>query len=324
MDTSFSLSVTLFFTYFVGIILFHFLLSFFKKKGWTSRDMYKPGKMMVPDKGGIGLFLIFLIGIAFLELLLNLPDVIYISMIVLLLYFLFGLADDLWDIGEISSSIPGRSLKVLIPILFSYPLFFYTEKTVKIPHLFAIKLGILYPLLFLPVYVMVSANLMNMFSYYNGQSSGAAAIILVFSGIELYSQGSYTILYLLIPLLASTLAFLSYNVRPAGVFPGDCGDMVMGAGIGVIAILGNIEAFIFVALIPLIINFLMTAPWLLMKKGKIQHKYGTVRDDGTIDPPSKKTLMWLIPSYWRLSEDQMTLVTLLLVIISCSVSLFFF
>ncbi|MFO7990676.1 MAG: hypothetical protein R6U61_00085 [Thermoplasmata archaeon] len=316
MDIRLTWTITILVTYVIGIIIFNPLLEKLRNKGFVGRDMYKKGHPRIPEMGGIGIAFAFLAGFLLLSVFTEIPYVAYLSVFVLMLYFLFGLLDDLLGIGGIKDVSYRKLIKIVIPLFFAFPLMNFSSDSVDIPYLGELYLGFFYPWIFLPVFIMVTSNLMNMYSYYNGQSAGTTVIVLFFLSMKLYSQGHMDIFYIIIPFLGATLAFLSYNVQPAGVFPGDSGDMLMGAAIGIVGVLSGYEAFVFIALLPLIINFLMVAAWFVEARGDLKVKFGDVRKDDTINPPNAKTLMWFFPSYIHLTERQTTVIMYILVLIS--------
>lgn len=306
----------LFFTYVIGLVLFDPLLKKLKKRGFVGKDMYKPGHPSVPELGGIGIALSYLVGFLFLSSIFELSILSYLISFVLIFYFIFGLIDDILGVGGASRFTHSTIVKMIVPLFFVYPLVNYVDDSLFIPTFGTINLGILYFIMILPLYVMVTANLVNMYSYYNGQSAGSTLIILAFLCIELYESGDLDSLIILFPFMGATLAFLSYNLQPAGVFPGDSGDMMMGAMIGIVAVLSNLEFFAFICLLPLTINFLMVAFWFLNERGKTRPKFGDVNEDGTIDPPNSNTLMWFFPDHFSMTERSTTLLMYLLVFIS--------
>jgi len=316
LDPGIILTLSISITYIAGVIIFAPLLKKLKQKGYVGRDMYKLGHPFVPEMGGIGIAFAFLAGILFLMSTGKMPFSIYPALFVLLFYFIFGFLDDLLGIGGDEEVSHDKLMKVIIPLFFAFPLLKYVDTSIPFPTSYVLELGIIYLLVILPFYIMVSANLVNMFSYYNGQSAGTTLIILAFASLKLYRSGDMELLYLIFPFLGANLAFLSYNLQPAGVFPGDSGDLMMGAMIGIVGVMANLEVFIFIALIPLSINFLMVAYWFLKDRGKVKTKFGGVRSDGTIDAPNQHTLMWLFPSHIRLTEKQTTFIMYLLVLLS--------
>ncbi len=310
------ITLSAFVTYVIGVITFSPLLNKLKKRGYVGKDMYKVGHPPVPEMGGLGIAFAFLAGIIFLESVTSIPFIIYPSLFVLLFYFLFGLLDDILGIGTKEDLSHDKIIKIFIPLFFAFPLFRYVSTSLFIPGIGNIELGLIYLITVLPLFIMITANLVNMFSYYNGQSAGSVLIILVITTIKLFDIGETDLFYLILPFLGSTLAFLSYNLNPAGVFPGDCGDLLMGAVIGTTAVLSGLEFFMFIALLPLIINFLMVTYWFLSKKGDTDIKFGDVRKDGTIIAPNPYTIMWLFPYYFKLTERQTTFLMYVLVICS--------
>ena len=316
MESNVLLTMTILVTYLTGIFLFSPLLIKLKEHGFVGRDMYKLGNPKIPEMGGIGICFSFLAGILFLSVFMEIPYIIYLCVFVLMLYFVFGLVDDILAFGGNDLS-PTKRAKMLLPLFFAYPLARYVGTEIDIPIIGSIPLGALYPFLILPIFIMVCANLTNMFSYYNGQSAGCTLIILIFVVLKLNSEGHNDLFYVLYPFMGATMAFLSYNIYPAGVFPGDSGDLMMGAMIGIAATVGGIESFVFVALLPYIVNFLMVFWWFTFEKETVKVKFGDVRSDNTIDPPNNRTLMWLFPYYFRLTERHTTLIMYALVTLSC-------
>lgn len=310
------LTTTLLFTYIIGIIIFKPLLRKLKEEGFTGRDMYKLGYPPVAEMGGIGIAFAYLTGLLFLSTFHTIPSISYLITFVLILYFFFGLIDDIVGVGGALRFTHSEIVKIIIPLFFSFPLIRYVEPSLFIPLVGILDLGIVYMILFMPIFIMVCANLLNMYSYYNGQSAGTMIIILSFLTLKLIETGDTELLFFIFPFMGGTLAFLSYNINPAGVFPGDCGDMMMGAVIGITALLGNLEVFTFVCLLPLTINFLMVAYWFLSERGKEHEKFGKVDEEGNIDPPNAKTIMWLFPSIWSLNERQTTFIMYGLVFLS--------
>ncbi|MFO7792487.1 MAG: hypothetical protein R6W73_05840 [Candidatus Saliniplasma sp.] len=310
------LTTTLLLTYIIGIFIFKPLLKKLRTEGFTGRDMYKLGYPSVAEMGGIGIAFAYLTGLLILSSFYTIPSVSYLITFVLILYFFFGLVDDIVGVGGALRFTHSEIVKIIIPLFFAFPLIRYVDTSLYLPGLGTLEFGIVYLILFMPVYIMVCANLLNMYSYYNGQSAGTMIIILSFLTLKLVEIGNTDVLFFIFPFMGATLAFLSYNINPAGVFPGDCGDMMMGATIGVTALLGNLEAFTFVCLLPLTINFLMVAYWFLSERGEKHEKFGKVDEDGNIDPPNAKTLMWLFPSIWSLDERQTTIIMYALVFLS--------
>lgn len=296
--------------------MFKPLLEKLEKKGFVGYDMYKKGKPPVPEMGGIGIAFSFLAGILFIGTIYEMPYEGYLIVFVLALYFIFGLVDDILGVSGDEKLGYDKFFKMIIPLFFVFPLIHYVDTDINLYIFGNYELGIYYSFLVIPIFVMVCANLVNMYSYYNGQSAATTLIIVIFVSIKLYSVGRYEMLYILFPFVGAVLAFLSYNIQPAGVFPGDSGDMFMGAIIGIAGIVGKLEIFVFIALLPLIINFLMVATWFIQERGKEKAKFGCVRDDDTIKPPNPKTLMWLFPYYFRLTERGTNYIMIALVLLS--------
>ena len=157
-------------------------------------DRYKPEKPEIPTHGSIVIFFTVVLVCAILPLLSRVLSRLHLEsdytmidevdiaiLLVISMFGLFGVIDDLIDIGWWS--------KVILPFCFSFPLLMvFSPETVFIPIYgkFSLShelgLGIYYSDVFkvtiIPIYIMVIANLVNMHSGFNGLQSGLSAILL--------------------------------------------------------------------------------------------------------------------------------------------------
>lgn len=265
-----------------------------KEKNYVVRDMYKKDKPYVPTMGGLAIFgglLVSLIAAQFIV-----PDVskLLIFYFIVVIFAMFGLADDLFDIG--------RKLKIFVPFFLALPIALLNLDTTLWIGFTQIELGVLYSFIIAPVYIMVVANLVNMHSGYNGLSCGLSYILLIFIAVKVYMDSGIENLFYIMPILGAMLAFLYHNTYPASIFEGNIGALMFGSAIGGLIILNNIEIFGIIILIPHIINFLMYIVWRIKKLGEI--KFGELREDRTIKVPNPWTLKWTLPYYFRLTEHQ--------------------
>ncbi|MGB9637107.1 MAG: UDP-N-acetylglucosamine-1-phosphate transferase, partial [Thermoplasmata archaeon] len=68
-----------------------------------------------------------------------------------------------------------------------------------------------------------------------------------------------------------------------------------------------------ILLAPMILHFLLAMYWVNFKRSKYEHKkFGDVRKDGTISAPHPYYLSWVFPYYFKLREEQITLITMIL------------
>jgi len=81
---------------------------------------------------------------------------------------------------------------------------------------------------------------------------------------------------------------------------------MLGAGLGGLIVLNNLEIFGVIILIPHITNFLMYVVWKIKKVGDV--KFGVIRSDGTLEVPNALTMKWVLPYFYRLTEPQTTVI----------------
>ncbi len=251
-----------------------------RKFNLVGRDMNKFNKPEVAEAGGIsviigistGLFLFVFIN-ALLNVNSHLVEIFGITSAVLLSGFI-GFSDDIlgWKKG-----IPQRYKPVLTSVI---ALPFITIVLVNPQYNSFTFMGVplwLYAYLFVPVGIIGTSNAINMVAGYNGLEAGLSIIILTTLAIQAYILGEIWISLVAMLAVASLLAFLVFNWYPAKVFPGDSLTYPVGAFIGAVVILGNMEIF-GACLFPLFfMDFL-----LYLKAKKIDHA-GDVQAFGVPD-----------------------------------------
>ncbi len=232
---------------------------------------------------------------------------------IITLFALFGLADDLLGIRH--------RLKILMPFILALPIAATNPGTEINLFFTSINLGQFYLFILAPMYVMVTANLVNMHSGYNGLSCGLSYILLSFLVIRVFIETGFDNLMYIMPIFGALLAFLYFNTYPAKIFWGNIGSMMTGAAIGCFIIVTKLELFGIVIMLPHIINFFMYVIWKIKKLGDV--KFGELRDDGTLKVPNPWTLKWTFPYYVRLTEHQSMWIMYTLTTISGIIGLLF-
>jgi len=335
-----------------------FILTFFalppaidklREGGFVVPDVYKEGTPDIPTKGGVViLFTAFLTVVSvgvWLRILaragtdLDIPGDLTQTdtaiLLVLAMYALYGMTDDLINIG--------RPAKVVLPIIFAYPLLIVVTPShyvvpgfgevdfssgVALPLYGTFTLAVFVRILIMPVYIMVVANLMNMHSGFNGLQSGLSFIVLLFLIMKSMMEGVENRVLITGALTGAMLAFYWYNRYPSQVFEGNIGSLAMGAAIGCTIIVQGFVFSGFVMLFPHTINFLMYLRWRIMLKLRPEDekwaicKFGRIREDGTIEVPNPHTLKWVLPYYYRVTEKQATYAMFALTTLFCVIGLF--
>lgn len=287
-------------------IMVFFMPHFIKKlieNNIVAKDYYKSIPTVVADRGGIAILLIAMLSLSLNSLFLKFTPTNYVVMIVVALFGLFGVLDDMINIG--------RTAKFLIMYYCSYPLIQYATYTaVTLPGLGTFDLGIIYLQLIVPTYVLVTSNLVNMHSGYNGLASGLSVIVLTSLLIKSVLIGDVVNIMPIAAITGATMGFYIYDRYPSRAFWGNVGSLTVGASIGAIIVIQDFIISGFIMLIPHTINFLMYVYWRYKKYPHV--KFGKDRGDGILEVPNPLTLKWVLPYYYNVTEKQATYAMFLL------------
>ena len=286
--------------FFTGLFITFFYTPKLMRKAvetnFVARDMYKRGRPKIPNLGGLAILTGVMGSLIVAQFLLDhvVSHNLLIFYFMVLTFALFGLADDLLDVG--------RKSKIFIPFLLALPVSLLLDPEVRHWLGFTeLEFG-LYALVLAPLYVMVVANLVNMHSGYNGLSCGLCYILMVFVVIKLYMREDLGNLLYILPIFGSILAFLYFETYPARIFWGNTGSLMVGSSLGGFIVLNGLEVFGVVIMFPHIINFLMYVVWKIKRLGEV--KFGGLREDGSLIVPNPFTLKWVFPYFFRLTEHQ--------------------
>ncbi|WP_340817882.1 glycosyltransferase 4 family protein [Methanolobus sp. WCC4] len=267
------------------------------EKGILARDYYKHKKTMVPERGGIAILLISMVSFSLNTLFFKFSTTNYVVLIVIALFGLFGVLDDMIDIGRVT--------KLLLMYYCSYPLIQYATHTAFIlPAFGSIELGILYLQFIVPTYVLVASNLVNMHSGYNGLASGLSVIVLLSLILKSIILSDVENIFAVVSITGATVAYFLYDRYPSKIFWGNVGSLTIGATIGTIIVIQGFIVSGFIMLIPHTVNFLMYVYWRARKLPKA--KFGKDRGDGILEVPNQLTLKWVLPYYYNVTEKQAT------------------
>jgi UDP-N-acetylglucosamine--dolichyl-phosphate N-acetylglucosaminephosphotransferase len=315
-STSFIQNVMLTSNFLVPLIVTAVSMPYFIRKltenGIVANDVYKKGLPEVADRGGTLILLIALLSLSMNSLFFKFTTVNYVAMIVVALFGLFGVLDDMINIG--------RASKFLIMYYCSYPLIQYVGHTdLTLPTIGNIGIAIIYLQLIVPTYVLVTSNLVNMHSGYNGLASGLSIIILISLIIKSVLLGDVQNIVSMAAVTGATIGFYFYDRYPSRIFWGNVGSLTVGAAIGILIIVQGFPVSGFIMLFPHTVNFLMYVYWRYKKYPPV--KFGKVREDGTLEVPNNLTLKWVLPYYYRLTEKQATYAMFLLTSFFCIVGI---
>lgn len=280
------LLATIFISFFCTFLTMPYWIRKAKQIGLVWKDMNKlKNPKNVAGSGGLMVVFGFLLGVLLYVAIKTfyfksdgeITSQIFAILAVLLISLIIGLVDDLfgWQKGGLSV----RSRLVLM-LFAAIPLMVINagEST-----MIGIELGILYPLLIIPLGVIGATTTFNFLAGYNGLEAGQGILILSALSVVTFITGDRWLSIVALCMVASLLAFYIFNRYPAKVFPGDVMTYAIGALIASIAIVGNIEKIAIFFFIPYILETVLKLRGNLKKQS-----FAKVKEDGSLDVPYKK------------------------------------
>ncbi len=278
-------------------IAISFLVTFFFTRGWipvakkvglVGRDINKPSKPEVANMGGVAVIAgtlggaLFYIGLN--TFMLSQPEfnlILFATISTIMIIAFIGLIDDLlgWKIGLSQLQKPLLTIPAALPMMVINA----GHSSISLPVFGDINLGLLYPLLFVPIGVIGASNGFNMLAGYNGLEAGMGIVIVSAISLVAYFTGSGHVAMMGAIVVAALLAFLFFNWYPAKVFPGNAFTYMVGAIIGSLAILANVEKLALIAFAPYFIDF------ILKTRSRMKaEEFGKVQEDGALLKPYEK------------------------------------
>lgn len=243
------------------IVLTSYWIRAARKAGLVGKDMNKYSKQEVPEAGGVAVVLGFSFALLvfiffetfFLKSSSNIIRVFAILSSLLIASFL-GFIDDIlgWKIGLKQWQKPILTIPAAIPLMVINA----GMSTMVLPIIGKVDLGVLYPLLVIPIGIIGAANGFNFVAGHNSLEAGMGIIILGTLGFFSLGQSPWLSI-ICFAAVAALLGFLVYNKYPAKIFPGDSLTYPIGTLVAVVAILGNLEKVAIILFIPYIIEFLL-------------------------------------------------------------------
>lgn len=272
----------------ISFFMTFFLLPFWIRKtreiGLVWEDMNKINSGNVSGSGGIIVLfgfvvgvLIFTAGSVFFSA--NSPEtlvkILALTSSVLILS-LIGFIDDLfgWRKGGLT-----RKSRIVLVFFAAIPLVAINagKSSMLLPILGEVDLGIIYPLLLIPVGIIGAATTFNFLAGFNGLEAGNGILIISALSLVSYLSGSTWLAIAGLCMVASLLAFLIFNFYPAKIFPGDSLTYSVGGLIAMMAILGDFEKLAVFFFIPVIIEF-----FLKVRGGLVKQSFGEPQAEGSL------------------------------------------
>ena len=289
--------------------------------GMVGQDVNKNSKLHVAELGGIAALFAFSISLSFVvgiqKLIGNVAEPPFLAAIsVFFMASMIGLIDDISNLKQ--------RLKAVVVAFAALPLLLVHlgPEVIDLPFGLEIRFGpelyLVYWLVVVPIGVTGVANAMNMSAGYNGLESGQIAIV---SG-SLLAIGTFrsipdfaTLIFAAI--FGSSLGLFVYNRYPAKVFIGDIGTLGLGAAIAAGAILGHLEFYGLIAIIPAFYEAGATVYYGVQGRNSERKRAcqnPSIGPDGVLHAP-KRTERYTL-AYWILSKKPMTEQNLVRVLLS--------
>ncbi len=288
------MEILLFTSILISFILTLYTLPKWNKKcrqvGFLWEDMNKYNCVKnVAASGGIVVIMSFVLGVLFYiairTFIFNLDGAslsIFALLSVILILAIVGFVDDVlgWTFKGLSTRF-----RLFLAFVASIPLVVINAGVSKvgIPFFGSFELGIIYPLILIPIGIAGAATTYNFLAGFNGLEAGQGVIILSFLSFIAYITGSSWLSLIGLCMVAALIVFYFYNKCPAKVFPGDVLTYSIGALIAGMAILGDFERIAIFVFIPYIIETI-----LKLRGGLKKQSFGIPKEDGSLELPYNK------------------------------------
>jgi len=285
------LYISLLFGFLVTFISTPYLIRYLRKIDLIVKDVHKEEKPLIPVSGGLavlsglmgGLMWYIFIQTFYYESPKNLL-LLFSAITTILLITFIGFMDDLIiEKNKNETSGLKQWQKPVLALFAAVPLMVVQAgtSTMLIPFLGRVDVGLLYPLLFVPIGIIGASNMVNILAGFNGSEAGMGIIYLGNLGLYAYINQRYSAAAIAGITVFALLAFYYYNKVPAKILGGDSLTYLLGGVLVTVAVLGNIERAALIVSIPFFIEFILKARGKLKKKtigtienGKIKSLYG--------------------------------------------------
>jgi UDP-N-acetylglucosamine--dolichyl-phosphate N-acetylglucosaminephosphotransferase len=198
---------------------------------------------------------------------------------------LVGVADDIIELRQ--------RYKPFLIVAASAPLMYFLQDraSIFIPVIGLVHIGILYPIVVVPLAITTSANFSNMLAGFNGLEAGIAVISLGTMSYLSAATGHPAIATLGFILTVAYFGFLVLNWYPARIFPGDSGTLMSGAALAAMGLLSGLEFQAILLSVPAATDFALKAMAKRPFGQRTKHGNTTVSQDGVLTPPSYPALV---------------------------------
>ncbi|RWX72777.1 MAG: Undecaprenyl-phosphate alpha-N-acetylglucosaminyl 1-phosphate transferase [Candidatus Methanosuratincola subterraneus] len=259
-----------------------------KRAGLVGKDMNKPDKPDVAEMGGVAVLggilggMLFYIGLntfLFNNVSFNLD--LFAVMGTVLIIAVVGLIDDLlgWKLGLSQLQKPLLTIPAALPMMVINA----GHSSVDLPLFGAMDLGLLYPLMVVPIGIVGASNGFNIIAGYNGLEAGMGLIIISSIGFVSYLTGTSHVAMICAIAAAALVAFLIFNWHPAKIFPGNVFTYMVGSIVACTSILANVEKLALMLFMLYFLDFFLKARSRMKAEA-----FGEVDSKGCLKKPYSK------------------------------------
>ncbi len=185
-----------------------------------------------------------------------------------------------------------------------------------LPFIGRVQLGVIYPLILVPLAVLCCSNATNFLAGFNGLEAGMGFVLHLSLGVFALLSNRISAAVLALVFAVALASFFRYNWYPAKVFPGDL-NYTIGAAAACVTVLGNMEKFAILCFTPWIIEAVLKA-----FSGFQAETYGILQKDGIVKPREAKirSLTHLVMRSGNFTEKQVTTILIAFEVVICAVA----
>lgn len=267
---------------------------YFKNAGLVGKDLHKKDQPELPTSSGIPTFLAFYfaaMAYIFLRTYIfkdytGLMDVTASILTIAFVTFV-GFLDDVNTakgkrIGLKQWQKPLLTLPAAIPLAALQ----MGVSSMTLPIVGTVDFGVLYPLLLVPLAIVGASNMVNMLAGLNGLEAGMGIIYLTSLSLYAYFYSGLAAKIIAFAALGAVAGIFLLNKYPAKFLPGDSLTYFMGAVLGTLAIVGNMEKPALIIAVPFLIEGALKASGKFKKPTVGYAKKGKIfRQDGVYSLP---------------------------------------
>jgi len=251
------------------LLFMPYLIKYLRRVGLVVRDQNKKNKGLVPISGGLAVVAGIFIGLStyvfirtfFYNDTTLLLDFFAGMTTILLITFVGFIDDSIIPSNKEASAGLKQWQKPLMTLVAAIPLIAIKAGVTKmsLPFLGVVDLGYLYPLVLVPVIIVIAANMVNLLAGFNGLEGGLGLVYTGMLGLYAFTNQSYVAAVIAWVTFATLLAYLKFNWVPAKILPGDSLTYLLGGVLACIAVLGNMEKAVGIIAIPFAVEFFLKA-----------------------------------------------------------------